>query len=116
MGGPARSVKKGQLINIPIRAMNTYRPLWGDDAEEFRYVAVSLLPISSLTRRIRPERWTALPEAVQAIPGVWGNMLTFLAGPRSCIGYRFALIECVSRLSYSSIYLLFVSNDELVVG
>ncbi|CCM05367.1 uncharacterized protein FIBRA_07582 [Fibroporia radiculosa] len=42
---------------------------------------------------IRPERWDAMPEAAQSIPGVWGNMMTFLGGPRSCIGFRFTLIE-----------------------
>ena len=28
-----------------------------------------------------------------AVPGVWGNLLSFLGGARSCIGYRFALAE-----------------------
>ena len=46
--------------------------------------------------RNRPERWESSNEAVNAIPGVWGNMLTFLGGPHACIGYRFALVEYVS--------------------
>ncbi|CAA7265268.1 unnamed protein product [Cyclocybe aegerita] len=50
--------------------------IWGEDAMEFK-----------------PERWEKVPEAATAIPGVWGNMLTFLGGPRACIGYRFSLVE-----------------------
>ncbi|THU85386.1 cytochrome P450, partial [Dendrothele bispora CBS 962.96] len=69
-------VKKGQTITVPIVSVNRDKYLWGEDAKEFN-----------------PERWYDLPEAVSAIPGVWGNMLTFFGGPRSCIGWRFALVE-----------------------
>jgi cytochrome P450 len=41
----------------------------------------------------RPERWEAIPEAVKAIPGVFGNLLTFINGAHACIGYRFAVTE-----------------------
>ncbi|KAJ7892659.1 cytochrome P450 [Mycena leptocephala] len=41
----------------------------------------------------RPERWEVPPPGASAVPGVWGHMLTFLGGPRSCIGFRFSLIE-----------------------
>jgi cytochrome P450 len=44
-------------------------------------------------RSCRPERWENIPEAVKAIPGVFSNLLTFLAGLHACIGYRFAIIE-----------------------
>ena len=40
-----------------------------------------------------PERWTNIPHAAASVPGVWANILTFFEGPRSCIGYRFALVE-----------------------
>lgn len=69
-------VKKGQTMMVPILAMNRDKSIWGEDAKEFR-----------------PERWESIPEAASSIPGVWSNMLTFLGGPRACIGYRFALVE-----------------------
>ena len=51
---------------------------------------------------VRPERWENLPEAVSAIPGVWGHLLSFIGGPRACIGYRFSLVECVPVPYHSS--------------
>ncbi|KAF7359914.1 hypothetical protein MVEN_00717300 [Mycena venus] len=69
-------VRKGEPIIISIIAMNCDEEIWGPDAMQFR-----------------PERWDAPPPGASAIPGVWGHMLTFLGGPRSCIGFRFALVE-----------------------
>lgn len=63
--------------------MNRSQEIWGEDADTFL-----------------PERWEA-PETLahNGIPSIWGNQLTFLAGPRSCIGYRFALAESVIATS-----------------
>ncbi|KAF9236873.1 cytochrome P450 [Melanogaster broomeanus] len=69
-------ISKGDSVFIPILTMNTSEELWGPDAHEFN-----------------PERWRNLPESVSHIPGVWGHMLSFLGGPRACIGYRFSLVE-----------------------
>ncbi|KAJ7609506.1 cytochrome P450 [Roridomyces roridus] len=69
-------IPAGQIIHIPILAVNTDKETWGDDALEFR-----------------PERWDDLPEAVSALPGVWANLLTFYAGAHTCIGFRFAIVE-----------------------
>jgi cytochrome P450 len=39
-----------------------------------------------------PDRWLGdLPSATNSIPGLWANTMTFSGGPRSCIGYRFAI-------------------------
>ncbi|KAJ7063948.1 cytochrome P450 [Mycena amicta] len=67
-------VKKGQMLFVPITALNTDTGVWGADALEFI-----------------PERWEK--DLPRDIPGVWGHMMTFLGGPRSCIGFRFSLVE-----------------------
>ncbi|KAI0672480.1 cytochrome P450 [Trametes maxima] len=69
-------ISKGSPIIIPILSLNRSKQLWGKDALEFK-----------------PERWDSTPEAVSSVPGVWGHMLSFLGGPRACIGYRFSLVE-----------------------
>lgn len=46
-------------------------------------------------RAISPDRWNSPPDAAMSVPGIWGNLMTFSAGPRACIGFRFSLIECV---------------------
>jgi len=74
-------VRAGQLVIIAIVAVNRDKSIWGQDADEFR-----------------PERWESIPEASSAVPGVWGHMLTFLGGPRACIGFRFSLIEIKALL------------------
>ncbi|KAG9098416.1 hypothetical protein FS749_003868 [Ceratobasidium sp. UAMH 11750] len=74
-------VQKGDLIILPILAMNRNKEIWGEDSTEFR-----------------PERWDHLPEAAKTMPGVWGNLMTFINGNRSCIGYRFAVAEMKALL------------------
>ncbi|KAJ6448694.1 cytochrome P450 [Mycena sanguinolenta] len=74
-------ISKGQMIHIPILAVNTDKEIWGDDALEFK-----------------PERWEHIPEAASLIPGVWGNLLTFFGGATNCIGFRFSLVEMKALL------------------
>ncbi|KAI0656550.1 cytochrome P450 [Cubamyces menziesii] len=69
-------VTKGIKVSIPMMAINRSKELWGEDALEFK-----------------PERWQQPPDEISAIPGVWGHLLTFIGGPRACIGYRFSLVE-----------------------
>ena len=51
---------------------------------------------------LRPERWESVPQAANGIPGVWGNLLSFLGGRHSCIGYRYSVTEYV-RYCYLSL-------------
>ncbi|KAJ7926750.1 cytochrome P450, partial [Mycena leptocephala] len=74
-------IPKGQMMHIPILAVNTDKEIWGEDATEFK-----------------PERWEKVPDSASAIPGVWANVLTFFAGPHNCIGYRFSLVEMKALL------------------
>ncbi|KAJ7454599.1 cytochrome P450 [Mycena galericulata] len=74
-------ISKGQPVVIPILALNRDAVIWGPDAMEFR-----------------PERWYSTTPISTSLPGVWGDMLTFIGGPRACIGYRFALVELKALL------------------
>ncbi|KAL9580427.1 MAG: hypothetical protein Q9212_004500 [Teloschistes hypoglaucus] len=71
-------VPKGTTIMISPAATNTTKTLWGPDAEHFR-----------------PERWLNADNTVNNSGGASSNyaFLTFLHGPRSCIGQAFARAE-----------------------
>lgn len=91
-------VRRGDIVTVPMQAMNKSKEVWGEDAEVFR-----------------PERWLeggdvdveegggsagklGRGQKRAGAPGLWGNMLTFLNGNplngnRACIGFRFAINE-----------------------
>ncbi|KAI0061904.1 cytochrome P450 [Artomyces pyxidatus] len=78
-------VPKGTTVILPALGVNRDPEIWGADAMEWK-----------------PERWLApLPESVTkaGVPGVYSNTLTFLAGPRSCIGLKYAELEMKAVLS-----------------
>ncbi|KAG2153237.1 cytochrome P450, partial [Suillus clintonianus] len=92
----AVAIPKGTFTIISILAANRHRGVWGADANEWR-----------------PERWLSSPLAAPSqaqevdvplgapvkdndnvrFPGVYSNMMTFLGGSRSCIGFKFAEME-----------------------
>jgi cytochrome P450 len=83
-------ISKGQAVTIPIWAINRSTALWGDDAARFN-----------------PDRWLNGPNAAHGGAQSSYAMLTFLYGPRSCIGSGFAKLEVkcllaafVSRFSF----------------
>ncbi|KZV83329.1 cytochrome P450 [Exidia glandulosa HHB12029] len=69
-------VKKGDTVLIPILPLNRADEIWGYDSHQFR-----------------PERWFAMAEKSSSIPGVYSGLATFISGPHSCIGWRFAVLE-----------------------
>ncbi|KZP19241.1 cytochrome P450 [Athelia psychrophila] len=67
-------IRRGDIISVPIQAVNRGEGVWGADAGVFR------------------------PERRHGVPGLYAGILTFLngnplSGNRACIGYRFALLE-----------------------
>lgn len=98
-------IPKGTLFFIVPWATNRDPHLWGPDSEQFR-----------------PERWID-PETGRAtnMGGADSNycFLTFLHGPRSCIGERFARAELralVAAFVGSFEMELAYPNEEVLVG
>jgi cytochrome P450 len=82
------TVPKGTIVFIPIAAINFDETVWGPDVDKFI-----------------PDRWEKLPETVTNY-----SYLTFLQGPRSCIGRRFAetemkvlLVALIQRLQFDEV-------------
>ncbi|KAF8575871.1 cytochrome P450 [Ramaria rubella] len=69
-------VSKGQRIMISISAYNRLESIWGSDSHEWN-----------------PERFLNQSQSEKAGLGVYANLATFSGGERSCIGWRFAVIE-----------------------
>ncbi|KAI0035888.1 cytochrome P450 [Vararia minispora EC-137] len=70
------TIREGTIVHIPVEGINLDKKFWGEDAWKFN-----------------PDRWSCLPESVASLSGIYANTLTFSAGPRSCIGQRFSIIE-----------------------
>ncbi|KDR83719.1 hypothetical protein GALMADRAFT_236061 [Galerina marginata CBS 339.88] len=71
-------VPKGTLLTIPIRIVNTWKEIWGEDAELFN-----------------PARWLNLPQNSHST----FSMLSFIAGPHACIGKTMSIIEMKAVLA-----------------
>ncbi|GMK59047.1 hypothetical protein CspeluHIS016_0700620 [Cutaneotrichosporon spelunceum] len=68
------TIDKGTEVVLLIGNVNRDPAIWGPDADEFN-----------------PDRYDR--PALASVPGVYGNLLTFIGGPRNCIGWRLALAE-----------------------
>ncbi|KAK0437709.1 cytochrome P450 [Desarmillaria tabescens] len=69
-------VAKGTVLTIPIQTLNISEVFWGTDAKQFR-----------------PERW--LEDFTLRAKEIQGHrhLLTFIDGPKTCLGKMFALTE-----------------------
>ncbi|KAF9005232.1 cytochrome P450 [Cyathus striatus] len=82
-------VPKGTIFYVPIRVINTWKELWGEDAEEYR-----------------PDRWLTLPQSYH--PSL--SLLSFISGPHACIGKTMSIIEM------KAILLVLISNFDFDPG
>nr|VWO94673.1 Acyl-CoA ligase AFT1-1 (EC (AF-toxin biosynthesis protein 1-1) [Ganoderma boninense] len=72
-------VPKDTQVFVSITSSNKNPDIWGPDAAEWK-----------------PERWlSTLPDTVTdaKMPGVYSNLMTFWAGGRACIGFKFSQLE-----------------------
>ncbi|KAK7461272.1 hypothetical protein VKT23_008448 [Stygiomarasmius scandens] len=79
-------VRKGQIIVLPIIAMNRLDAIWGDGTE------------------FRPERWLKPLPNPELLPHGYGNTLTFSEGPRNCVGFRLGIFQ------FKAVLFTFVKN------
>ncbi|VDB84019.1 unnamed protein product [Peniophora sp. CBMAI 1063] len=99
--GSTVHIPAGTEVLINIHGVNTNKDIWGADAKVWR-----------------PERWLEpLPQSVADanMPGLYANMLTFLAGPKGCIGLNFSLLEMKTVLATLIPLLEFRSPTELEI-
>ncbi|KIK89943.1 hypothetical protein PAXRUDRAFT_685575 [Paxillus rubicundulus Ve08.2h10] len=78
------SVAKGTLITISVACINRSAAIWGPDAKVWR-----------------PERWLeedGIPKKAQEVQG-HRHLLTFVDGPRTCLGKGFSVTELKTVLS-----------------
>ncbi|KAG2038389.1 cytochrome P450 [Suillus americanus] len=78
------SIAKGTFITIPVAAINRSLAIWGPDAKEFK-----------------PDRWLTQDGINGKAKEVQGHrhLLTFVDGPRMCLGKEFAITEFKAVLS-----------------
>jgi len=78
------SIGEGQVVSIPIRAINRSSKFWGPDAKEFK-----------------PERWIEEGGIQGNAKDIQGHrhLLSFSDGPKTCLGKSFALATFKATLS-----------------
>ncbi|KAK7042069.1 cytochrome P450 [Favolaschia claudopus] len=69
-------IPKGQIMNVAIASYQRLPSRWGGDSHTFR-----------------PSRWLDGGVTQGQAVGPYANLLSFLGGPRVCLGWRFAILE-----------------------
>ncbi|KAJ7037292.1 cytochrome P450 [Mycena alexandri] len=69
-------VQKGQVVIVATASYQRLHSRWGEDAHQFR-----------------PSRWIDGTVMQGQAVGPYANLLSFLGGPRMCLGWRFAILE-----------------------
>ncbi|VDB83779.1 unnamed protein product [Peniophora sp. CBMAI 1063] len=100
--GTVIHVPAGTEVILNCHGANTDPAIWGADSQDWR-----------------PKRWLEpLPQTVldAKIPGVYSHSMSFLGGPKSCIGYTLALLEMKVALAelLSSFNFALPQQDEIV--
>ncbi|KAF2672057.1 cytochrome P450 [Microthyrium microscopicum] len=92
-------IPKGTTVMMSVNGMNTNKDLWGDDSMEFK-----------------PERWLNEHGEASNSGGAVSNYanMTFIHGPRGCIGKDFARSEilCVVAAWYRRYTIALVNADD----
>ncbi|KAJ7442348.1 cytochrome P450 [Mycena galericulata] len=69
-------IQKGQVLTVAIASYQRLESRWGADAHEFK-----------------PSRWIEGTAYQGEAIGPYANLLTFLSGTHTCLGWRFAIME-----------------------
>lgn len=114
------AVHERALVVISILAANRNRTMWGDDANKWKPERWLSSPgrkdepdtdVSSDGAEVLSSKLSAPILGVKGgirYPGVYSNMMTFLGGSRSCIGFKFAEMEMKQILAALVLRLHFV--------
>ncbi|KAJ6477923.1 cytochrome P450 [Mycena vitilis] len=70
------AIQKGQVVTMAIASYQRLSSHWGPDADKFK-----------------PSRWLEGEISPGDAVGPYANLLSFMGGPRTCLGWRFALLE-----------------------
>jgi hypothetical protein len=69
-------IPKGTTVMVPISGVNTMEEFWGPDSAKFN-----------------PERWLKVEESNARHLTSYRHLMTFVDGPRTCLGKGFAVAE-----------------------